>query len=151
MKRLTIIAFAVTALVVPAAALAQQYYVPYSSSPYSSSQPYYNGPNSQGSLSVVNNANDLIDKIASIGDVVLYLLVGLAVVFIVWNIVIYMIRGSDPAEKAKAAHGIAWGLAGLFVIVSLWGLVNILVNTFATNQYNTPPLPNANFVNGSQY
>ncbi len=100
-----------------------------------------------GQLSVINNANDLVDRILSLINIAIYVLVALAVVFIVYNVVMYIIRGNEPEGKREAAKNVTWGIVGLAIIVSLWGLVNIIVNTFRTNTNNLPNLPNANFVN----
>lgn len=95
---------------------------------------------------VISNANDLISRIASIFNVAIYLLVGLAVLFIVFNIIWYMIRPNEP-NKMDSLKSAGWGVVGLAIIVSLWGLVNVLVSTFRTNTNGLPNLPNADFVN----
>ncbi len=89
----------------------------------------------------VVDVNSLSTKLSSIGNVVVYLLVALAVIFIVWNTVIYVIKGSGEEGRSKAGMNILWGIVGLFVIVSIWGLVNILTNTFSTTA-TQQPLPN---------
>ena len=104
-----------------------------------------------GSLQPIDNANDLVTRIVGIGDVVIYLLAALAVVFIVYTSVIYFVKGKDGDEnRHEAGMRIMWGIVGLFVIISIWGLVNILLNTFATNT-TLPPnsLPSANFLNSN--
>ena len=81
-------------------------------------------------LSPITNVNNLSTRFLGIGNTVTYLLVALAVIYIVWNVVQYFIKAeSDRAESGKA---IVWGIVGLFIIVSIWGLVNILTNTFKT-------------------
>jgi hypothetical protein len=102
------------------------------------------------SISIITNANGLIGRIASIGNVVVYLLIALAVVYIVWSCVRYFIMGQSGDENRKAAGlQILWGIVGLFIILSIWGIVNLLLNTFGTNN-NVPTdrIPNANFVSG---
>ncbi|MBU6231069.1 MAG: hypothetical protein KGI45_02335 [Patescibacteria group bacterium] len=114
------------------------------------------GPGGYGGsqLAPVYDANSLAVRLASIGDVVIYLLVALAVVYIVWTVFQYFVKGKEGDENRKeAGMRIFWAILGLFIIVSLWGLVNILVNTFWTG-YNQAPaqqFPNANFVSGPQY
>jgi hypothetical protein len=95
----------------------------------------------QGGTMLVTDVNSLTSKIIGIGNIVAYLLVALAVIFIIYNVVIYLVRGADPAAKAKAGGNVLWGIVGLFVIVSVWGLVNILTNTFKTTPTNQP-IPN---------
>jgi hypothetical protein len=97
--------------------------------------------------SAVTDVNSLSAKLTGIGNIVVYLLVALAIIFIVYNVVMYVIKGSGDEGRSKAGINILWGIVGLFVIVSIWGLVNILTNTFKTTPTNQP-LPN--FGNNTQ-
>ena len=95
--------------------------------------------------SAVTDVNSLSAKILGLFNIASYILVALAVLFIVWNVVMYLIRGSDPAAKSAAGYNVLWGVVGLFVIVSIWGLVNILTNTFKTTPTNQAiPVFNSN-------
>lgn len=59
-------------------------------------------------------------------------LIALAVVWFIWNVFQYAIQGDE--DKKKAAKGnIIWGVVAIFVMVSVWGLVGILQNTFNLN------------------
>ena len=97
-------------------------------------------------LQTISNVNNLATRLAGIGNIITYLLVGLAVIYIIWNIVQYFIHGDG--DRKESGMNILWGIVGLFIIVSLWGLVNILVNTFYTDA-NIPQnrFPNADFIN----
>ena len=108
-------------------------------------------PSSSGSsLSQINDFNGLATRIASIGTVIVYILTGLAVVYIVWSIVQYFIKGKEGESRGPAGLQILWGIIGLAIILSLWGLVNILLQTFGTNTTApTSKLPNANFITNS--
>ncbi len=113
----------------------------------------YAQTNPNGELSRITNINGVIVRIASIGSVAVYLMIALAVIYIVWATVQYFIKGKSGDESRKeSGMQILWGIVGLAIIVSLWGLVNVLVNSFSTNP-NVPKerFPNANFVktNGS--
>lgn len=90
--------------------------------------------------SVVTDVNSLSAKLLGILNVVSYFLVAIGVLWIVWNIVRYVI-GGNPEEKSAHGKNIIWGIVGLFVIVSIWGLVNILTNTFRTTA-TTQAIPN---------
>ena len=60
-----------------------------------------------------------------------YLIMGLAVVMFVWNILKYFIKGGDDiGAKKEAGQYVLWSVVGFFVILSFWGMVNILTNTF---------------------
>ena len=59
-------------------------------------------------------------------------IIALAIVWFVWNIFRYMIAGNEDDKKA-AKMGMIWGIIGIFVMVSVWGLVGILQSTFGTS------------------
>lgn len=73
--------------------------------------------------------SDLISKIAGYFNQALFLMVGFAVVMFVWNVVAYFIQPAQT-KKAEAAQYVMWSVIGFFVILSLWGIVNILISTF---------------------
>ena len=81
-------------------------------------------------LSPITNVNNLTTRLLGMGNTFTYLLVALAVIYIVWNVVQYFINGEG--DRKEPGMNILWGIVGLFVIVSIWGLVNILTNTFKT-------------------
>lgn len=68
----------------------------------------------------------------------------LAVVFFLYGILKY-IYSADNEDSRKASRQIMiYGIIGLFVMVSFWGFVNILINTFDLNTYpyvNVPYVP----------
>ena len=56
------------------------------------------------------------------------LLMTFGLLFFLWNIVQYIIR-PNPLKNEERRNYIIWGLVGLFVMVSLWGLVYFTTNT----------------------
>ena len=95
---------------------------------------------------VITDVNSLSQKIIGIFNLAIYLLISLAVLFIIWNIVIYFIRGgSDEGGRKKAGMSILWGIVGLVIILSIWGIVNIFTNTFrTTGSVETGSIPQVN-------
>lgn len=73
--------------------------------------------------------SDLIGKVVGYLNLALELMMGLAVVYFVWNVISYYIKPGST-EKNEAHEYIMWSLIGFFIILSLWGLVNILISTF---------------------
>ena len=58
-------------------------------------------------------------------------ILSLAVVYFLWNI-FNIIRASKSGEELTDLKNKAlWGIIAIFVMVSMWGLVSILVNTLA--------------------
>ena|SRR3989344_4849371 len=84
----------------------------------------------------------LIAFARSLTNQILPLLIGIAVVYFVWQVLRYAVAGSEE-DKSKAKTHMIWGIVGIFVMVSVWGLVGILVSTFGTSGTNVtlPTLP----------
>lgn len=73
----------------------------------------------------------IIGLIVTYFNYAVYLIMGLAVVLFVWNIFKYFIKGGDDVgAKKEAGMYVLWSVVGFFVILSFWGMVNILTNTF---------------------
>lgn len=71
----------------------------------------------------------LICRIHQILNSIIPVLLSLGVLYFVWGVVQYVIAGGEEAKKKGRDH-IIYGIIGLAVIVSLFGLVNIVVDTF---------------------
>ncbi|PIP73159.1 MAG: hypothetical protein COW88_02820 [Candidatus Lloydbacteria bacterium CG22_combo_CG10-13_8_21_14_all_47_15] len=63
----------------------------------------------------------------------------LALLYFIYGVIKYIVADSDEA-KSSARNVMIYGVIGLFVIVSVWGLVAILQATFGTTE-TTLPLP----------
>lgn len=69
------------------------------------------------------------------------LLIGLAIVYFFWGVAKYIKNSDDESEREKARSYMVWGVIGLFVMISVWGLVGVLANTFGI-RVTVPGLPN---------
>ncbi len=99
----------------------------------------------------LNTADDLVERLASLGNIFIYLLIALAVIYIIMNVVMGLIKGDNPDEKRAHLVNVGWGIAGLAIILSIWGLVAILTNTFTTDSRTpTERFPSADFINKQQ-
>lgn len=72
-------------------------------------------------------------------NIALELLMGFAVLAFVWYIVKYFIATGDKANRSEAAMYLLWSIIGFAVIVSMWGLVNVVVNTFNLGTHTPTP------------
>lgn len=72
-----------------------------------------------------------------INGTIMPLIIALGVLFIVWGIITYMTGKSDDAKK-EGKDRIIFGIIGLAVIVSIWGLVAVLVNSFGLGTGGRP-------------
>lgn len=71
----------------------------------------------------------ILCKFSQLLDTLIPVLVALGVVYFVYGVVSYVISSDEEAKKAGRDR-IIYGIIGLAVIVSLWGLVKIVTNTF---------------------
>ena len=63
------------------------------------------------------------------------------IVFLYGIVAKYIFSHGDP-EKTKEGHKlILWGLIAFVVMISLWGLVNVVANTFGLYGISAPPTP----------
>ncbi len=75
----------------------------------------------------VNDLMGLIDLVKGLFKAILPLMMTLAVIYFVWSLVLYMKEAGE--KQAEAREQMIWGIVILFVMVSVWGLVNILDKT----------------------
>ncbi len=61
-----------------------------------------------------------------IGRSVIPLIIGIAVATFLWGVVQYVINTDDEAKREKGKQFVVWGLIGLSVMISVWGLVRIV-------------------------
>ena len=91
-----------------------------------------------------------VGAISCVASTILYLInyilvpVLFAVAFIVFLYGIatsYIFSSGEPAEVEKGHKLILWGIIGFVVMISLWGIVNVVTVTFGLGGSFAPPLP----------
>ena len=78
----------------------------------------------------VTDFDSLVDLAENILNQLVPLFIAVAVVILLIAIVQYIRAGEDEEKRGKAKSLMIYGIIGLFVMVSIWGLVNILGGTF---------------------
>lgn len=89
----------------------------------------------------LRDINSVSTKATNIGNLIIELAIGVAIVWLIVNIVRYLIAGGEE-ERKKGGEAILYGVIGLFVIFSIWGLVNVLLGTFTFEKNNRPSFEN---------
>lgn len=99
------------------------------------------------SLAAINNVSDAGSfVINTINNVLVPVLFAIAFIVFLWGAFDVFIVGANTEEvKEKGKNLMLWGLIGFFVMVSIWGLVNILTGTvsFGNNAGPTGGAPKA--------
>jgi predicted membrane channel-forming protein YqfA (hemolysin III family) len=89
------------------------------------------------------SGDDAFGILQTIGDLlnaVIPVVILLGVVYFVWGVVSYVIASDEEAKKS-GKNRMIYGIIGLAVIVALWGLVNILVDTFSIDTTDETDFP----------
>lgn len=69
------------------------------------------------------------------------LLVALAIIGFIYGIIKYFLNPDNEEQRKQGKSFMFWGLFTLFVMVSIWGLVGILSETFTDGTTILPSLP----------
>src|SRR3989344_2209095 len=97
-------------------------------------------PYSTGIINVINN-------------LLVPVLMAIALIVFFWGVYKYFIYGADnETERETGRQFVLWGVIGFVIILSLWGLVNLVMGTFGLSAGTAPRFPtigNATGVNTS--
>lgn len=104
-------------------------------------------PNTSGTVERVCSNNSLTDITGIINwascllvKTIIPFLFALATVAFIWGVIQYYLNPDNEEKRKKGKSFIIGGLIALFVMLSVWGLVGILTNTFKLGN-TIPQLP----------
>lgn len=89
-------------------------------------------------------AQDLGDTMETINDLlsqVIPILMIIATIAFIWGIIKYIFAGGDEEGVADAKGFMLWSVIALAVMVSVWGIVGVLVDTFGVGGGGIPSGP----------
>ncbi|HEY4507365.1 MAG TPA: hypothetical protein VJJ47_00560 [Candidatus Paceibacterota bacterium] len=88
---------------------------------------------------------NILSLISNVIGMLVPILIGLGLVYFLWGVIQYVIAGNEEAKKG-AKQVMLYGLLGLFVMVGVWGIINLVgdtvfqgVSTSAAKSYPTVP------------
>ncbi len=92
----------------------------------------------------MNNLAELLSYATClIGRGIIPLLFAVAIIAFIWGVIQYVINPASSTKREEGGKYMLWGIVALFVMISVWGLVAILTNTFFPGVDNsvmpTPP------------
>jgi hypothetical protein len=93
--------------------------------------------------------SDLLEEVQGFINDLIPLLIGLAVVFFLYTLARFMLSAGDPEKQKNAKGMMIYGIVVLVVMVSVWGLVNFVVDTLDLGgaDVNDIPIPEAPQIN----
>ena len=77
----------------------------------------------------VSDVSSLLDFVNFIMGALLPIFIGLAVIYFIWSLLTFLLKSGSDKDEARS-HMI-WGIVIIFVMVSIWGLVNVLKSSLS--------------------
>ncbi|MEX0910309.1 MAG: hypothetical protein WDZ73_00960 [Candidatus Paceibacterota bacterium] len=77
---------------------------------------------------------DLLNKInTNIINPLIMLLIGVAVIYFLFGVVKYIASADNATERAVGAKHMMWGVVGLFIMVTAFGIMQFVCNVVGCN------------------
>lgn len=93
------------------------------------------------SVALAATVDSVLDKTGNLIGTATPIIVALALLYFFWGLARYILNSGDEEKKAEGRNIMIWGIIALFVMISVWGLVNILANTFSVNDGSRIDIP----------
>ena len=78
----------------------------------------------------VTNFAEALGVIQGLLNGLLPVLVAFAVAVFSWGVLKYIRASDNPEQRTEGRELMIYGIVAIFIMVSLWGLVNIIVDVF---------------------
>ncbi|MFA4890526.1 MAG: pilin [Candidatus Paceibacterota bacterium] len=96
------------------------------------------------SLAFARSVTDIISgTIMPIINAIIPLLIAVAVVLFLFGVVKFITSAGDEEKRKEARSFMLYGIIGIFVMVSVWGLVGILSDTLGLGTSSNVRVPGA--------
>ena len=83
----------------------------------------------------MSTIDDFLRKLdAVIVNPLIYLLFGVALIVFLWGVVQYLVSNDSEEGRTTGKRHILWGVVGMFIMASAFGILHIIVNTFGIDQ-----------------
>jgi hypothetical protein len=85
-------------------------------------------------MAAITTVKELVTAIQTgIINPVISLLFALATALFIWGVVMYVIGSKGDQRKLERGKNVMiWGIVGMFIMVSAWGIIRILCQFFGT-------------------
>ncbi len=85
------------------------------------------------------NAQNLQGVLGTFSDLInlaIPLIIALAVLYFFWGLAQYILNSANEEKKEEGRNIMIYGIIALFVMVSVWGLIRLLQETFNVKDTN---------------
>lgn len=73
---------------------------------------------------------DLVNRALTLVNPVILLIMGLALIFFLWGLAKFIYKSGDEKSEDEGKQIMIWGITALFVMLSVWGIVELFQYTF---------------------
>lgn len=68
--------------------------------------------------------------VALIINPLIWLLMAAAFAYFIWGAAFFILHAGDETKRKEGKSHLLWGLIGIFVMVSVFGILNVVLSTF---------------------
>jgi hypothetical protein len=101
------------------------------------------------SFAALDGVKGLLSAIREILGLIVPIVVGLAVIYFFWGLAQFILHSNDSKVRDEGRSRMIWGIVALFVIFSIFGIINWIGSTIGIEVGGTPN--NSTCVPGSMY
>jgi hypothetical protein len=94
-----------------------------------------------GHAQTLGKVSGFIVEFGNIVELLLPITITIAVLYFFWGLAQFILNSGSDDAKAEGRNKMIWGVIALFVIVSVWGIINFLGELFGVGQGGTAPVP----------
>ncbi len=69
--------------------------------------------------------DSLVNQFVDLINLAIPVIIGVGIIFFLYTVVRYIAKAGDAHGKEAERTAIVWGLVALFVLFSVWGIINI--------------------------
>ena len=88
-----------------------------------------------------SDVGGIIPLIGNIIGALTPIVVALALLYFFWGLAKYILAAGDEAKKDEGKNIMIWGVIALFVMVSIWGIIGLLGETFGIDPGGVIEIP----------
>lgn len=82
----------------------------------------------------LTNVSSIVTQIGRIIGLLIPITAALALLYFFWGLAQFILHSDDEEARKKARQQMIWGIVALFVIASVWGLVQFLGTAIGVDQ-----------------
>jgi Type IV secretion system pilin len=101
----------------------------------------------------LTNLGNAIQSLTGIINILIPFFIAIAVLVFIYGLIKYVLQAGNAEARVEARGYIIYGIIGIVVMLSVFGLVNLVQNTFFpngnTNKLNNGQIPSVPCVNGN--